>query len=85
LDRWAFGGHNRFYASQGDVSAETSGKFNNPLIYQPGGANNQGDIWMLATNFDGEILWDNFYGGERTDRVSYSIYNSESIFMYGNT
>jgi len=85
LDRWAFGGHNRFYASQGDVSAETSGKFNNPLIYQPGGANNQGDIWMFATNFDGEILWDNFYGGERTDTVSYSIYNSESIFMYGNT
>jgi VCBS repeat-containing protein len=82
LNRWNFGGG--FYYSYGDVTAEISGKFDNPL-YLSGGDNNQQDIWILSTNYDGEILWNQFYGGERYDLASNTIYNSDRMYVNATT
>ncbi len=75
LNRWNFLGVGGGFSSQGDVTAEENGKFENPLSNE-----NQNDIWVFATNFDGEIQWNQLYGGEKNDGVYYSIYNSEAIY-----
>jgi VCBS repeat-containing protein len=80
LVRWNFLGVGGGFSSQGDVTAETNGKFENP-----NSNNNQNDIWVFATNLDGEIQWNQFYGGENYDRVSFSIYNSDAIYNFAST
>ena len=80
LVRWNFLGVGGGFSSQGDVTAETNGKFENP-----NSNNNQNDIWVFATNLDGEIQWNQFYGGENYDMVSFSIYNSDAIYNFAST
>lgn len=79
LNRWYFAGGATGFASQGQVSAEENGKFN----YFS--STNQNDIWVFATNFEGEIQWNQFYGGEKNDNISYSIYNPNAIYCFGAT
>jgi hypothetical protein len=73
-----------FWESFGDVTAETNGKFDNPLV-----ANsefpNQNDIWIFATDFDGNILWNEFYGGESFDFAYKVINNQEAIYVSSST
>lgn len=69
-----------FWESFGDVTAETNGKFDNPLV-----ANsefpNQFDIWIFSTDFDGNIIWNEFYGGESYDYALKVINNQEAIYV----
>ena len=74
-----------FFGSFGDVTAEISGKFDNPLNNSGGSNNNQNDIWVFATDYDGEILWNQFYGGEVSDRVNNTIYNTDFMYMNATT
>ena len=85
LNRWSFLGSSNFFGSFGDVTAGTSGKFDNPLNNSGGSNNNQNDIWVFATNYDGEILWNQFYGGEVSDRVNNTIYNTDFMYMNATT
>ena len=74
-----------FWESFGDVTAETNGKFDNPLNNSGGANSNQSDIWVFATDYDGEILWNQFYGGEVGDRVNNTIYNTDFMYMNATT
>jgi len=73
-----------FWESLGDVTAETNGKFDNPLV-----ANsefpNQNDIWIFSTDFDGNIIWNEFYGGESYDFAHKVINNQEAIYVSSST
>ena len=73
-----------FWESFGDVTAETNGKFDNPLV-----ANsefpNQNDIWIFSTDFDGNIIWNEFYGGESFDFAYKVINNQEAIYVSSST
>jgi hypothetical protein len=83
LNRFNFGGP--FYYCYGDVTAEIDGKFENPLLNGGGSNNNQNDIWIFATDFDGNILWNQFYGGENYDYAFNTIFNQESIYVHSTT
>ena len=86
LDRFSFLGiGGDFFGSFGDVTAEISGKFDNPLNNSGGANSNQSDIWVFATDYDGEILWNQFYGGEVSDRVNNTIYNTDFMYMNATT
>lgn len=83
LFRYQFSGvpnGGNFWESLGDVTAETNGKFDNPLV-----ANsefpNQYDIWIFSTDFDGNIIWNEFYGGESFDAAYKVINNQEAIYV----
>ena len=77
-------GGNTFFYSQGDVSAETAGKFKNPLNFE-GSFPNQDDIWIFATDLDGTMQWNQLYGGESNDRVNSTIYNPQSLYVAAST
>lgn len=79
LNRYNFGGP--FYYCYGDVTAEIDGKFENPLLNGGGSNNNQNDIWIFATDFDGNILWNQFYGGENYDYAFNTVFNSNAIYV----
>jgi hypothetical protein len=83
LNRYSFAGWNMFFYSQGDVSAEISGKFSNPLNFSENP--NQQDIWIFGTDLDGIIQWNQFYGGESNDYGSSTIYNPQNIYIAANT
>ena len=83
LNRFNFGGP--FYYCYGDVTAEIDGKFENPLLNGGGSNNNQNDIWIFATDFDGNILWNEFYGGESFDFAYKVINNQEAIYVSSST
>ena len=79
LNRWNFFGVGGGFSSQGDVTAEENGKFNYFA------STNQNDIWVFATDFEGEIQWNQFYGGEKNENISYSVYNSDAVYGYAST
>ena len=88
LSRYAFLGVSNggsFFGSYGDVTAEQNGKFDNPLIHEPNGVNNQNDIWIFAIDFDGNIQWNQLYGGERSDYAYNTIYDGTSAYVLGQT
>ena len=80
LNRWNFFGVGGGFSSQGQVSAEVNGKFNNPHSNE-----NQNDIWIFATDLEGQIQWDQFYGGEKSDFVNNTIYNSDRMYINATT
>ena len=71
-----------FVYCQGDVTAETSGKFNNPLNFENP---NQKDIWIFATDLDGVIQWNQLYGGESNDFATSTIYNPQDLYIAAST
>lgn len=79
LNRWNFFGIGGGFSSQGDVTAEENGKFNYFA------STNQNDIWVFATDFEGEIQWNQFYGGEKYENISYTVYNSDAVYGYAST
>jgi hypothetical protein len=50
----------------------------------PGGIND--DIWAIRTNFNGEIIWSNCYGGSEQDVAGLIVQNEDNTFtIFGST
>lgn len=80
LSRYSFAGWDQFFPCQGQVTAEQNGKFD--YLTWP---TNQKDIWVFATDFNGDILWNQFYGGENWDLANYTIYDDDIIYINSST